>query len=89
MPVIKATVTRASNGTVDLRPVDPDATDVEVITLAVPNALDLAKKFVIDSEVEVDVPDGRKKAKVAVAIEIDTPASETTDDAHLGKRKKS
>lgn len=85
MPVIKATVTRASNGTVDLRPIDPDSSDVEVITLAVPNALDMAKKFQPDTVVEVDVPEGTRKAQVEVAIVL---AEDESDDTPRSKRKK-
>ena len=88
MPVIKATVTRASNGTVDLRPVDPESSDVEVITLSVPNTLDLAKKFQPDSIVEVDVPEGKRKGKVAVLTEPDL-SDELDEATPKAKRKRS
>lgn len=86
MTVIKAIVTRASNGTVDLRPVDDDS-DVEVITLEVPNALDLTKKFVLDSVVEVDVPEGKRKGKIAVLTEPDV-AEELPETSSRKKQKR-
>lgn len=85
---IKAIVTRASNGTVDLRPVDPDASDVEVITLAVPNSHEMAKKFQPDSVVEVEVPEGKRKgSKVAVITEPDA-AEELPETTSRRKRAK-
>lgn len=88
MPTIRATVTRASNGTVDLRPVDPDESDVEVITLAVPNSLEMAKRFQPDTVVEVEVPEGKRKgSKVAVVLEPD--AAEELPEARPKRGKRS
>lgn len=86
--LIKATVTRASNGTVDLRPVDPDESEVEVITLSVPNSLELAKRFQPDSVVEVEVPEGKRKgSKVAVVLEPDA-AEELPETTTPRKKRK-